>query len=102
MIDNGLQEYRAGSMYDEMSMDDARSMVESIQEKEESKGEAEEDEILMQTKALLASLKQDKDDVEDEEEARKQKEIRDKMAALGTMIDKAYEVRDNNRNLDQE
>ena len=47
MIDNGLQEYRAGSMYDEMSIDDARSMVESLQEKEESKGASEDDEILM-------------------------------------------------------
>ncbi len=82
-------------MYDEMSIDDARSMVESIQEKEESRGATEDDEVLMQTKALLASLKQDQDGVDHEEEARKQKEIKEKMAALGTMIDKAYEVRDN-------
>ena len=30
MIDHGLQEYRASAMYDEMSIDDARSMVESL------------------------------------------------------------------------
>ena len=48
MIDHGLQEYRASTnMYDEMSIDDARSMVESLQEREESKAVTEDDEILI-------------------------------------------------------
>lgn len=59
MIDNGLNDYRASenNMYDEMSMDDARSMVESLQGKEEVNN-GEED-IIAQTKALLAGLKDD-------------------------------------------
>lgn len=59
MIDRGINDYRASesNMYDEMSMDDARSMVESLQGKEEVN--EDENDIIAQTKALLAGLKDD-------------------------------------------
>lgn len=59
MIDSGLHKYRSSesNMFDEMSMDDARSVVESLQGKEDVN--REEEDIIAQTKALLAGLKDD-------------------------------------------
>ena len=56
MIDQGLNDYRGSEMYDEMSMDDARSMVESLQEGGQNN---EEDDAIKNAQALLASLKQE-------------------------------------------
>lgn len=70
MIDNGLK-FRGSEMYDEQSIDDARSMVESLQGHDGGQDfelNAEEDEILKQTRALLANLKSER---EQEEEASK-------------------------------
>ena len=59
MIDNGLDQYRASNVYDESSMEDARSMVDSIQNRDEAgRMTTEEDDIIGQTAALLANLKQ--------------------------------------------
>ena len=89
MIDQGLNDYRGSEMYDEMSMDDARSMVESLQEGGQNN---EEDDAIKNAQALLASLKQEDQIDEAEEEAKKQ-EVREKMAKLGDMISKADELR---------
>lgn len=55
MIDQGLNDYRSSAMYDEQSMDDARSMVESLQEGGSTN--MEEDEAIKNAQNLLASLK---------------------------------------------
>lgn len=90
MIDQGLNDYDRGSeMYDEMSMDDARSMVESLQEGGQNN---EENEAIKNAQNLLASLKQEQQIDEAEEEAKKQ-ELREKMAKLGDMISKADDLR---------
>ena len=93
MIDDGLNENdRSSAIYDEKSIDlDARSIVGSLHEADP------EDEALKNAQALLASLKQDRDEVYDEAaEEQKKQEVREKMAKLGTMIDKADALRQDN------
>ena len=80
-------------MYDEDSIDDARSMVESLQGMDDATGNIENDELLQQTRALLAELKNDESNRDDAAEEAKKNEFREKMAKLGTMIDKADEMR---------
>ena len=80
-------------MYDEDSIDDARSMVESLQGMDDATGNIENDELLQQTRALLAELKNDESNRDEAAEEAKKNEFREKMAKLGTMIDKADEMR---------
>jgi soluble cytochrome b562 len=80
-------------MYAEDSIDDARSMVESLQGMDDATGNIENDELLQQTRALLAELKNDESNRDEAAEEAKKNEFREKMAKLGTMIDKADEMR---------
>ena len=91
MIDQGLNDYRSSAMYDEKSIDyDARSIVDSLQEG--GAGGSDEDEALKNAQALLASLRQEEEVDQAEEEAKKQ-QVREQMAKLGSMIDKADTLR---------
>ena len=93
MIDQGLDNYRSSAMFDEKSFDqDTRSIVDSLQEGGAGQGQAEQDEALKNAQALLASLKQD-DEVDEAEEEAKKQEVRERMAKLGSMIDKAETLR---------
>ena len=56
MIDQGLNENRPSAMYDEQSIDDARSMVESIEGSNRASA-FEEDEIMKTTRNLLDTLR---------------------------------------------
>lgn len=101
MIDQGLNYDQSSSeMYDEASMDDARSMVESLKGNDDDQ-QNEEDDIIKQTKALLAGLRVDEDNRDEAAEEAKKNEVREKMAKLGTMIDKADELRQKNNEFDQ-
>ena len=77
-------------------------MVESLQGTEVSRGTTEEEELIKQTKALLANLKSDVDNVDQAEEQAKQDDVRARMAALGSMIDKADQIRSNNNDAAQQ
>ena len=93
MIDNGLNDCRSSSMYDEQSIDDARSMVESLQNQDDKS--KEEDDIIKNVQALLAGLKNDQAEMDNaaNEEA-KQNDVNLKMSALGDMIAKADALRE--------
>jgi len=92
MIDQGLNYDRSSEMYDEASIDDARSMVESLKGNDDDQA-TEEDDIIKQTRALLANLRVDEENRDEAAEEAKKNEVRDKMAKLGIMIDKADELR---------
>ena len=78
-------------MFEEKSIDyDARSIVDSLQE---GGSGSNEDEALKNAQALLASLRQDEEVDQAEEEAKK-KEVRERMAKLGSMIDTADTLRE--------
>ena len=90
MIDQGLNDNASSAMYDEQSIDEeTRSIVDNLGGGDQG---STEDEVLKNAQALLASLRQD-DDVDEAAEERKKQEVREKMAKLGSMIDKADELR---------
>jgi len=69
-------------------------MVESLQGREDGCLNQEEDDIIKQTRLLLANLRNEQGDVDSAEEESKKNEVRSKMAALGTMFDKADLLRE--------
>ena len=90
-INNGLEQFGASDMYDEQSMDDARSMVESL---EQRPTDNEDDDIINQTRALLANLMSDAEQMDaDAQEEAKKDDVKHRMANLGKMLDKADQIR---------
>ncbi len=94
MIDQGLNSYRTSEMYAEDSIDDGRSMVESLSGKDDA---IVEDPIILQTRALLADLKNDEDGRDEAAEEAKRNEVEEKMARMKTLIDQADEMRQKNK-----
>ena len=88
LIDQGLNENRPSAMYDEQSIDDARSMVESIEGNRASA--FEEDEIMKTTRNLLDTLRSEQQKDGDEEE---KDDVQERMAKLGAMLDRADSIR---------
>ena len=88
LIDQGLNENRPSAMYDEQSIDDARSMVESIEGNRASA--FEEDEIMKTTRNLLDTLRSEQQRDNEEEE---KDDVQERMAKLGAMLDRADSIR---------
>lgn len=84
-------------MYDEQSIDDARSMVESLHSGAEAGPrvtvDTEQDDIIGQTAALLANLTNQTSNVNEEEEEAKRQQVQARMADLGAMINNADQFR---------
>lgn len=97
MIDSGIEQYRASNMYDEQSIDDARSMVESLQQQDANgqrlSTEGDQDDIINQTAALLDSLKQSAAQVNEVEEETKRQQRQAAMADLDGLFNKTNQFR---------
>lgn len=88
-IDQGLAQIRGSSIYDDQSIDDAKSIVEQMDASGQPDNSPSND-LIMQTKMLLESLKNDPA-MNDQEES-KDERLNEQWVKLGTMIEKADEM----------